>query len=138
MLLYLQRVYWWFHNHSRSSSGGTDARNTLKLLSKSRVLQPFQAYSKLYYDTKLKDVVNAKFSEYTETVPIHEQMTRFVFGVALTKTLYEAETEEVKKEVEVYWAKLASSGAIKLEEKEGEDNPMDIAALDERNQQMQA
>jgi len=102
------------------------------------VLQPFQAYSKLYYDTKLKDIVDTRFSEYTETVPIHEQMTRFVSGAALTKRLYKAETEEVKKKVEVFRAKLASSGTIKLEEEEGEDSAMDIAALDKRNRQMQA
>jgi hypothetical protein len=138
MLLYLQRVYWWFHNHTRGSSGGTDARNTLKLSTKSRTLQPFQAYSRLYYEIKLKDVINVEFEEHTKTVPKHEQKTRFVFSTALTKTLYEAETEEVKKEVEVYRKKQTSSCAIKLEEDEGEDDPMDEDELDERNQQMQA
>jgi hypothetical protein len=107
-------------------------------LSKSQALQPFQAYSRLYYDTKLKDIIDAKFSEHTETVPVHEQMTRFVFGAALTRTLYEAETEEVKKEVEVYRTTQAASKPIKLGGVEGEDEAMDAAALNERNRQMQA
>jgi len=66
------------------------------------MLQPFQAYSRLYYETKLKAIINEKLKEHTESVPKEEQKTRFVFLTALTKELFDAETDEVKKEVEAF------------------------------------
>ena len=109
----------------------------LKLSTKSRRLQPFQAYSRLYYDTKLKPIIDEKYKEYTETVPEDEQKTRFVFSAALTKTLFEAETEEVKREVEEFRKKQESLGTIQLKE-EDEEVVVDEAAQDERNRQMQS
>src|SRR5258708_6054740 len=92
MIFNFQRVYWWFFNHSRASTSGMDTRGTLKLSAKSKVLQPYQAYSQLYYNSKLKPVIDEMYQEHLESMPIADQKTRFVFTATATKELYEAET----------------------------------------------
>jgi hypothetical protein len=138
MMAYLQRVYWWFHNHTRTSTSGTDARNTLKLSTTTRVRQPYQAYSKLYYETKLKDIIDEKYKEHIDTTPKAEQKGRFAFTSALTKSFYDAETDEIKNEVEIFRKKQVAMNTIKLEEGSETDEKMDAASLEERNRQMQS
>lgn len=131
-------MYWWFFNHTRASSSGSDSRNLLKLSTKNRTLQGFQAYSRLYYETKLKDVIDKEYKVHTETVPKEEQKTRFAFAAALTKTLLDSESDEVKAEVEAYRKKESTSKEIKLEDdSDDDDDPEKQDERDERNRQMQ-
>ena len=118
---------------------GTDSRGVLKLTSKTR-LQPFQAYSRLYYDEKLKPIVDEKYKEHIESVPKAQQKSRFAFSAALTRELFDAESEEVKNKVEVYRKSQSLLCALKLEEDEGEEEDLDEASElnEERNRQMQA
>lgn len=101
----------------------------------SQLLQGYQAYSQLYYDTKLKGIIDKKYKEHTETVPKEEQTSWFAFSTSLTKVLFERETNEIKVEVDAYWKKEVTSKEIKL------DNESDSDDLEhekgERNCQMQ-
>lgn len=85
----------------------------------------------------MKAIIDEKFKEHTESVPKEEQKTRFVFSTGLTKELFDAEMDEVKKEVEAFRKKLGSS-TIKLEDEGAEDKAMDEAEQQERNLQMQS
>ena len=85
----------------------------------------------------MKAIIDEKFKEHTESVPKEEQKTRLVFSTGLTKELFDAETDEVKKEVEAFRKKLGSS-TIKLEDEGAEDKAMDEAEQQERNLQMQS
>jgi hypothetical protein len=127
----IQRIYYWFFNHTRSTSSGTGRKDLLRLTANSRKLQPVQAYSRLYYDTKVKDTVNARYKEYIETTAKPEQLSRIVFAANITKEFFEAETEEVKQEVDIYRERLFSGGTIKLD---GTSDGNDI--IDEEAQQL--
>jgi hypothetical protein len=117
-----QQIYWWYFNHSRSTTSGSDTRNVLKLQGSNRILQPFQAYSQLYYELKIKPIIDKKYKEHLETVPFDEQKSAFAFRARVTKELLEAETEEVKREVEEYRRKKVSDTAIKIEDNDGQDD----------------
>jgi hypothetical protein len=111
-----QQIYWWYFNHSRTTTSGSDTRNVLKLQGSSRILQPFQAYSQLYYESKLKPIIDEKYKVHLETVPFDKQKTAFAFRAAETKELLEAETEEVKREVEEYRRKKVSDKTINIKD----------------------
>jgi hypothetical protein len=126
-----QRVYYWFFNHTRTMSSGTGRKDLLRLTAKSRKLQLVQAYSRLYYEKKVKDTVDVRYKEHLETTAKHEQLSRVAFSANVTKEFFDAETEEVKQEVEKYRDKVLSGGTIKLDDTaDGED------AVDEESQQL--
>jgi hypothetical protein len=87
----------------------------------SRVLQSYQAYSQLYYETKLKPVIDKKYHDYLETVPPKDQKSAFAFRAAETKRLFDAETDEVKKQVEEYRKMKVSDMAIKIDNTDVQD-----------------
>jgi hypothetical protein len=62
----------------------------------SRVLQSHQAYSQLYYESKLKSIIDKKYKEHLETVPLKNQKSVFAFHAAETKELFDTETDEVR------------------------------------------
>jgi hypothetical protein len=122
-----QQIYWWYFNHSRSTTSGTDSRNVLKLQG-SRHLQPYQAYSQLYYESKLKPIIDKKYKEHLETVPSDEQKTAFAFRVNEMKKLFEDESDEVKREVEGYRQKKMNMSdiAIKIEDTDAKDEASQV------------
>jgi hypothetical protein len=108
----VQQIREWFKNHSRSSaSSGPNAgrRPVLDLggkKTKARKLTVFQAYSKLYYESKVKDAVQAGWAdEYLAKNPTHSPTDpipppSIAFRNKVTQQLYENESEDVKSEVE--------------------------------------
>lgn len=125
-IVVIQRVLFWFHNHTRGSSSGSGKRSVLKLQSKTKLLQPWQAYQKLFYRSKLKPIVDMAWEEYKSglSVGTKPDKPRFVFINEKVQELFAAETEEVRAQVEAH--------RIKLKEK-GEDLGSDEA----QNQQFQ-
>ena len=63
----------------------------------SRVLQPYQAYSQLYYESKLKTIIEKRYKEHLEAVPTKDQKSAFAFRVAETKVLFDAESEQISQ-----------------------------------------
>jgi hypothetical protein len=122
-----QQIYWWYFNHTRSTTSGTDSRSVLKLAG-SRVLQPYQAYSHLYYESKLKTIIEERYKEHLEVVPTKDQQSAFVFRTAETKALFDAETDEVKQEVEEYRQKKVEDVAIKIEDLIEDTDAQDVSS----------
>jgi hypothetical protein len=63
--------------------------------------QLLQAYSHLYYATKLRQLINDEYTTYLATLPedmLPEKL--FIFCNRCVHKLYDLETEEVKAEVE--------------------------------------
>lgn len=64
--------------------------------------QGYQAYSNLYYQSKLKNVVDEGYTDYCASLPLGENPESiFKWRNNKLRELYEAETDEVKAEVEV-------------------------------------
>jgi|SRR5882672_3393971 hypothetical protein len=133
----IQRVYYWFFNHTRTTSSGTGRKDLLRLTANSRKLQLVQAYSRLYYEKKVKDTVDVRYKEHLETTAKHEQLSRVAFSANVTKEFFDAETEEVKQEVEKYRDRLLSGGTIKLDDTADGKDAIDEEAQQLMNKQMQ-
>lgn len=103
-----QRVLYWFHNHTRGSSSGTGTRGLLKLQPKNKLLQPWQAYQNLFYNSKLKPLVESAWETYRAQFPMDTKppKTRFAVMNELIQELYAAETKEVREQVEAHRQKL--------------------------------
>jgi actin-related protein len=120
----------WFNNHTRDSSAG-DGRKTLLDLStkKQKMLPDWQAYSILYYESKVMAMANeqwpAEREKLLEKRANGENMKEppeaapLWFRNKLVRTVFQTETQEVKDEVENYRKSL--SGAFVADEDEDED-----------------
>jgi hypothetical protein len=115
----LQRIMFWFHNHTRSTTSGTGKRAVLDLKGKRKLAAPWQAYQSLYYEKKLKALVESAWQEYLSSVPEGStpKKTRFVVKNELIQRLYAQESDEVKEEVEEYRQKMRLGNVDR--EKEG-------------------
>jgi hypothetical protein len=121
-------VFFWFHNNTRASSSGSGKRGLLKINVKSKVPRAWQAYQSLYYQSKLKPIVNAAYEAYLATIPPNTKpKTRFVIMNQVVQQSFAEETEEVKAEVEEYRRKL----------KDGPEVGIDNQDRDERNHNYQ-
>jgi CRISPR/Cas system-associated exonuclease Cas4 (RecB family) len=90
-------------NHSRSSTSGTGRKKVLNLNGKQKEkLQPFQVYSQLYYESKWKATLDAEYQVYKQTEPEPGKKLKqpFQYSMDRLRELYEAETQEIKNEVE--------------------------------------
>ena len=103
------------NNHTRSTSSGEGRLKRLDLTGKKpRRWQPYQAYSHLYYHTKLRPIIVARYLEYLATVPAGAQPdSQFKHRNRQLRLMLEAETDEVKAEVTALCEKTLS---IKEEE----------------------
>jgi hypothetical protein len=100
--LVFQRIKFWFHNHTRGSSSGARTGGVLKLCAPSKVMQPWQAYLNKFQNTTLKEKINDAWQQYLSEVPEGQKPEKTLFEIRnkLAQQLYEAETAEVKWEVE--------------------------------------
>ena len=115
----------WFNNHTRDSSSGQGKRKLLDLRpKKSRMLPNWQAYSHLYYDEKLKEVVEEEWpAEREEILARREEGGKDVkapevaplwFWNKIAIRVFKDETSEVKEIVEMY--RQSRSGVVTDEE----------------------
>jgi hypothetical protein len=97
-----QRVKCWFHNHTRGSSSGNGTRGVLKLGPAPKLVQPWQAYLRMFQHTKLKDKIEEAWEAYQNEVPEDQERrkTKFEIRNKVAQKLYAIETPAVKKEVE--------------------------------------
>ncbi|KDR77387.1 hypothetical protein GALMADRAFT_1326101 [Galerina marginata CBS 339.88] len=105
---YDQRVREWFHNNTRSLSSDTAVRGgILKIKAKPKMLQDWQAYHALTYDTKWKPYVDQEWENYkkdwkAEHPTEKPAKKRFTIMVEFMKDKFKNETEEMKKKCEEY------------------------------------
>jgi hypothetical protein len=120
----LQQIKDWFKNHSRASESISEGQQKILDLSnkKAKKLPLWQAYSKRFYEEKLKEAVQAHWNAKHKTEnPDHDEETPIApsplqFQNEVIRAMYEEESDEVKKEIESYWDKLG------IEDMEAIDN----------------
>ena len=90
------------NNHTRNTSSGEGKTKMLDLSGKKgKHWQPYQAYSHLYYDKKLRQVIRDGYIEYIAGLPNGtEPDSMFKYRNQELRALLENETSEVKAEVE--------------------------------------
>jgi hypothetical protein len=91
---------------------------------KAKLLPDWQAYSQLYYETKLKDIVDARWpaererrlkrKENGENIKEPPEFPPLSFRNEVARTMLEDETDEVKEEVKKH--RRAGSADEKLDE----------------------
>jgi hypothetical protein len=95
----------WFKNRTRPGTAGGEGKSKFFefVPKKSWKLPLYQVYSKLYYESKLKEVIEERWIEkYLHENPLHCGKTpapSMDFRNVETKALLEEESEEVKEEV---------------------------------------
>jgi hypothetical protein len=119
---YSQQIKEWFNNHTRETGRANQILN-LTIAKKDRLLAQSQAYSQLYYETRIKDVVVAEWpaerdrileqKKNGEDVKDPPKIAPLWFRNKISQSEFQAESDEVKAEVEKYRQSL-------LEDTEGE------------------
>jgi hypothetical protein len=103
-----QNIKTWFNNHGRETSGKSKNAKLLDLGSrpkKTRKLQLWQAYSRLYFDDRVKSTFHERLKVYQmefEAGTISKMPKRLGVLRKVTIEKLEGESDEVKAEVERY------------------------------------
>lgn len=84
---------------------------------KKRTPQDRFAYSKLYWDKKLKAIIDASYKEHCNGLqPGEEPIAPIQWRNTELQRLYDEETEEVKAEVEAYRGQFKENGGKAVED----------------------
>ena len=99
---FIQCIKAWFRNHKRPTVSGSSGRLNFK---KKRMLQAWQAYHDLTYESKWKAEIDSQWTEYVnnwkaENPELPVDQTRFAFMNTFIKSKFAEETEEMKEDVE--------------------------------------
>jgi hypothetical protein len=115
-----QRIHYWVYNKSRGSSSGTGTRGVLPLKSNPRLLQPWQAFAKLFGE-ELKSRVDTEWQEYQEANPgeTYTKNDRFNFHNKKMQEWYDESESEAKEQVEEFRSKY-KEGSV---EGDDDENP---------------
>jgi hypothetical protein len=113
-----QRIHDWFYNKSRGSSSGTGTRGVLSLKGNLRLLQPWQAFSKLFGE-ELKSKVDSEWQEHQEANPSdsYTKHDRFNFHNKKMQEWYEESDSGTKEQVEEFRLKF-KEGPVEGDEDE--------------------
>jgi hypothetical protein len=98
------------NNHTCNTSSGEGRQKRLDLTGrKAKRWQPYQAYSHLYYSTKLHPIILCRYVEYLGKVPAGEEPdSQFKYRNRQLRNMLENETAEVKAEVAALCEKTLS------------------------------
>src|SRR5262245_42839065 len=121
----LQRIKQWFNNHTRASASSGGRRKLLKLGGTKKKLRTTQAYQTLYYQEKIKEVVEKRWEIEYKSKPGNESKVKcpappLHFRNQITEEMWENESAEVKAKVEEYRNKSEESDDELGEEADGE------------------
>lgn len=103
-----QQLTQWFNNHTRDTTSGEGRTKLLDLSGKkTRKLTLLQAYSKLYYDDKVKETVEKeweqKVNEFNKTRgPDDKPLSKLPFIKKVTERFWKNEMDDVIAKVERY------------------------------------
>jgi len=98
----------WLHNNTRSLSSGTGSHvSILKIKQKPKLLQDWQAYQALTYESKWKPHVDEEWERYkrewaSEHPNENPPKKRFTIMVEFMKEKFKNESEEMKQRCEDY------------------------------------
>jgi hypothetical protein len=99
-----QRIKQWYSNHTRGATTSETRGKVLVLQKKkARKLQPSQAYSRLFYEDKLKNIIAQRWAAHIAMQEDGDAKTKgptLPFRNKVIKELYNAKSTEIKAEVE--------------------------------------
>lgn len=74
-------------------------------------MQPWQAYLNKFQNTKLKEKIDETWQQYLSEVPEGQKPEKTLFEIRnkLARQMYEAETDEVKQEVEEHRKRMKAN-----------------------------
>ena len=120
-----QGILQWYNNHThRTSTGDGKRKKILDLRGKRhRKLADWQAYSRLYYNDRIKDVVDREWEAKTKAfMKSHAEgdesavpVLTMVFHNKITRRIFAGESAEIKAECEKYHDQEAMGGAADVE-----------------------
>jgi hypothetical protein len=112
----------WIYNKSRPNTSGTGSRAVLRLKATTRLLHPWQAFSKLRGE-QLKPKVDDEWEKYVEANPTagHSPGEWFNFRNQKMQEWYNKLDDEERKQVEEYRQKY-KDGSVDDEDKGGNKN----------------
>lgn len=103
----MQQTRNWFHSNTQTQTSGTNtgSQAILKIKAKPKVLQSWQAYKELTYESKWKPVVDEACDDYVTTWEKEHPDEKpekkcLVFLMEFMKEKLAGETDEMKKHVE--------------------------------------
>lgn len=111
-----QRISGWFPNNTRNVAPGSLGILKIKQKTQPRMLQPWQAYQALTYESRWKTEIEAAWLAYKNTWLTEHPgekcpKNRFQIMNEFLKEKFEKETDEVKKECEEYRKKRQTEAA---------------------------
>ena len=108
MLTRLQRIAQWFHNTTRPSTAST--RNVIKIKTLNKLPAEWQAYQTLYYEQKLKALVDSRYKAYCNGLePGKTPQSRISFQTEVVRAEYWKETPEVRAAVQKHRQQLKTA-----------------------------
>jgi hypothetical protein len=105
----MKRIKQWFNNHTRAGGASETRIKVLDLTGrKPKKLQPTQAYSRLYYDKKLKPAIADAWAKHILDMPADKlKRPNLRFRNKVIKEMWLEEPEHVQEEVEKYREELS-------------------------------
>jgi hypothetical protein len=105
--IYKQRISAWFPNNTRNIMPGSLGILKIKPKTQQKMLQPWQAYHALTYETRWKTEVNMAWSTYKNTWLAEHPEEKppknwFQIMIEFMKEKFERESNEVKNQCEEY------------------------------------
>jgi hypothetical protein len=97
----------WFHNNTRLLTSNTGPSGILKVKARPKMLQDWQAYHALTYETQWKTHIDKEWARYKMEWELQNQSekppkNRFTIMVEFMKDKFKNETEEMKLRCEEY------------------------------------
>jgi hypothetical protein len=128
LLTCIKRTRNWFHNHTRTLTSGinTTSQAILKIKTKPKMLQPWQAYEALTYENQWKQNVDKAWDDYVATWNAEHPdekpgKRRLIFLMEFMKEKLDAETDEMKKRVEDYRLSIKSESPAPVDSDHDKD-----------------
>ena len=97
-------------------------------------LQPIQAYSQLFYDTRLRDIIEPRWKAHLLANPTLGRADRLAFQNKTLKELLAAEPEVVRQEVEEYRQLKNRVTSVEVKELESDEG----LSIEERERRREA
>ncbi|KIL68674.1 hypothetical protein M378DRAFT_70647 [Amanita muscaria Koide BX008] len=102
----------WFNNHTRATSSGTGSRQVLNLSPLPKLVQPWQAYQNLYWDSELREKTDNAWKAHKAGCPEGSTIPSngFAFRNQKLKLWYEESSDETKAAVEAHRQVMKGKG----------------------------
>lgn len=100
-----QRIKAWYGNHTRGANVSKSRKVINLQKKKQKKLQPAQAYSRLFYEERLKVIIDKHWVAHIALNPedsTKNQKPSLQFRNKIIKELYDSESTEIKERVEAY------------------------------------